>query len=122
MLTQDKVLKVILWTARIMGSLFLAFVLFFLIAHIFGEDETGEGFQSTAEVIMFICFPISTVIGLALALKWEGLGGVIVLIGMTGLLAMRPDLLSNPYFIIPFVPGILYISYWLITRLRYKYK
>lgn len=101
--------------ARITGSLILAFVLFFVLAHIFGEEESGSGFKNTSEAITFIFFPVSTVLGLGLALKWEGLGGLIVILGMIGLFIIRPDLLG-PLFLIPLIPGGLYSSYWLLSR------
>ena len=116
---QNKTATVIRWTARILGSLFLAFVLFFLIAYTFGSDESGEGFRSTGEFITFLFFPISTVIGLGLAWKWEGLGGFITVSGMVGLFSMRPDLLASPYMLVPAIPGILYGIYWQMTRTRH---
>ena len=111
-----KIATTIRWIARISGSLILAFILFFLLAHIFGEDESGNGFQNTKEVILFLFFPISTLIGLSLALKWEGLGGIITIVGMIGLFVIRPDLLNVIYMLLPIVPGILYTIYWLMTK------
>ena len=108
--------NIIRWIARILGTLFLAFVLFFLFAYAFGEDQSGEGFRSTGEFLTFILFPISTVIGLLVAYKWEGTGGLIITAGMAGLFIVRPELLSSAYMIIPVIPGILYISYWLLTK------
>jgi len=116
MTNQNKITTVILWVARISGSLILAFILFFLLAHIFGEDESGNGFQNTKEVILFLFFPISTLIGLSLALKWEGLGGIITIVGMIGLFVVRPYLINGIFMAIPIVPGILYTIYWLMTK------
>lgn len=104
------------WIARISGSLILAFVLFFLLAYLFGEDESGNSFRNANEVITFIFFPVSTVLGLSLAYKWEGLGGFITLSGMFGLFIIRPDLINGVYMAIPIFPGILYTIYWLWTR------
>ena len=81
MKNQKKNAILIRWIARIWGTLILAFVLFFILALIFGEDESGKGIFSTSEVITFIFFPISTVIGLTIAFKWEGLGGLITTLG-----------------------------------------
>ena len=112
MIIHKKVLQAVLLTARILGSAIFAFILFFLLAHVFGNEESGDGFRNAGEVVMFLFFPISTVIGLGLALKWEGLGGFITTVGMIGLFIMRPDLLFNMYMAIPIVPGILYLIYW----------
>ena len=112
-----KTITFIRWTARILGSLILLFILFFLFAHLFGEEESGEGFRNTQEVIMFLFFPISTFLGLSLALKWEGLGGIITTLGIIGLFVLRPDLIPKGLYIAaPIVPGILYIMYWLMTK------
>lgn len=79
-----------------LGTIILSFILFFTIAHIFGEEEAGEKFIDSEETITFIFFPINSIIGLTLLLKWEGLGGVIAVIGMFGLFLMRFDLITNP--------------------------
>lgn len=116
MTKQNKTKTVTLWTARITGTLILLFILFFLLAHIFGDDESGEGFRSTFEVITFVFFPITPVLGLILAYKWEGLGGMVTTLGMLGLFVMRPELMRAFYVAIPLVPGILYIIYWAMNR------
>jgi len=113
---RNKIVKIILWTARIWASLILAFFLFFLLAHIFGEEESGEGFQNTGEIIQFIFFPISTFVGLCLAWKWEALGGFIVVGGMIGLFILRPDLISFLFIGAFVVPGLLFIIYWYLSR------
>ena len=116
MANQNKFTSSILWIARITGSLILAFVLLFILAYLFGEDESGNGFQNTKEVISFIFFPISTIVGLSLAFKWEGFGGLITLIGMLGLFILRPHLLKSLYMAIPVIPGALYTTYWFLTK------
>lgn len=88
-------MKILLWTARITGSIILAFLLFFVLAHLFGTDESDNGFSSTEEILTFICFPISTIAGLSTAYKWPGLGGLITVIGCIGLFVLRSDLLDN---------------------------
>jgi len=110
-----KVTKTIIWIARIWSALILAFVLFFLLAYIFGNDESGEGFRSVSEIVQFICFPVSTVVGLSIALKFEGLGGFITVIGMIILFILRPDLIFNPLAIM-IIPGLLFITYWYLSR------
>jgi hypothetical protein len=119
MTSRHKFAITIRWIARITGSLILAFVLFFILAHLFGEEESDAGFRNTKEVITFIFFPVSLVVGLGLALKWEGLGGFIVLLGMTGLFMLRPDLLGAG-FMIPLIPAGLYIAYWFLSRNKWQ--
>jgi len=39
------------------------------------KEPDEDGLTSIKDYIAFICFPISTIIGLLIAFKWEGLGG-----------------------------------------------
>ena len=106
----------VLWTARVWGSLILAFVLFFLIASLFGE--WGEGLRNPRELLVFLTFPVSTVVGLAIAWRREGLGGLITVGGMIIAFIVRPDLIRNLFFSVGVVgPGILYLAYWALTRI-----
>jgi len=115
MKNQKKTANIIRWIARIWGTSILAFVLFFLFAHIFGTEEGGKGFNNNS--ISFIFFPVSSIIGLAIALKWEGLGGLITTVGIIGLFILRFDLISDPFFICGITaPGILYLVYWYLSN------
>ncbi|MCJ7467882.1 MAG: hypothetical protein MUO53_14465 [Maribacter sp.] len=117
MKNQTKTSNIIRWIARIWGTSIFAFVLFFLFAHIFRTEEGGNGFINTRESISFIFFPCSIIIGLAIALKWEGLGGLIITVGMIGLFITRFDLISEPFFICGITPpGILYLVYWHLSK------
>lgn len=115
MKNQKKTANIIRWIARIWGTSILAFVLFLLFAHIFGTEEGGNGFNNNS--ISFIFFPISSIIGLAIALKWEGLGGLITTVGIIGFFILRFDLISDPFFICGITPpGILYLVYWYLSK------
>jgi hypothetical protein len=67
----------------------------------------------------YLCFPVGTMIGLALSWKWEGLGGLITVGAIIGLFAMRPDLIPNLLFIGIGVIGLLFMVYWVFTRGRH---
>jgi len=117
MKNQVKKANIIRWVARIWGSLILAFVLFFILGHLFGDEGLGLENLSNRDIITFICFPVSSVIGLSIALKNEKIGGFITTLGIFGLLIVRSDLITNPYIIIGIVPpGILYLVYWLLSK------
>ncbi len=116
MKNQRKSANIIRWIARIWGSLILAFLLFFLLLHIFGNDESGEGFRSATEIITFICFPISAIVGLGLAWKWEGLGGLITVLGMIIFGILRPEMIINIFTIAILIPGLLFIIYWFLLK------
>jgi hypothetical protein len=115
MKNQPKTANIIRWIARIWGTTILAFVLFFLFADIFGSEESG-GIRDVKEAIVAIS-GIIAIIGLAIALKWEGLGGLLTIIGLTGLFIVRFDLVSNPYIIGGIAPpGVLYLIYWYLIK------
>lgn len=105
----------VLWTARISGSIILVFLLIFLLAYLVGDDESGNGFQGSHEVLAFIFFPVSTGIGLVTSYARAGLGGIITTAGILGLLILRPDLIGS-LLMVPMVPGVMYIAYWIMTR------
>jgi len=113
------------WIARIWGSLIVGFALIFLVAHIFGTEESGAGFQDTLELITFICFPIGTVIGLLIAYKWERLGGLIACLGLIvgHVIILIDGQFPNKFedfniLILFFPPGLLYLIYWFLSKKR----
>jgi hypothetical protein len=116
MKTQGKIAGVIRWTARILSALVIVFVLFFLLADIFGPEGTWSGTLSSKDAIAFAFFPLGSIIGLALAWKWEGLGGLVAVLSIVALVIVRPGLLSNPLLIgIVVVPGLLFIVCWYLS-------
>ena len=112
------IITTILWIARGWGTLVLAFVLFFLIAHLMGGAErNGDEFRKTNEILSFIFFPIGTAFGLALAIKWEGLGGLIGTLCMVVLFAIRFDLLKDFMFVAVILPPcLLYLIYGILSK------
>jgi hypothetical protein len=86
-----------------------------VLASVFKED--GDSFNSTGEMISFIFFfPMGLVVGLGLALKWEGLGGLIATVAMIGTFVVRPELINEPILIGFAVPGLFYLTYWLLAK------
>jgi hypothetical protein len=108
-------------TARILGTVLLAFLLFMLIGTLSGDSSEPDGFQfrDTKDLVGFLLFPVCTIIGLALAYKWPLLGGGIAVASTSVLVALRPDLLQLT-FLIMVTPGLLYMVYGLIERSRVR--
>jgi len=120
MKNKKQVALIVRWIARIWGSLSLAFMLLFVGAHLIGTI-TGEGepigkFNSVSEMISFAFFPVSIIIGLGIAWKWEGLGGFITIVGIIGFHLIRPDLIFNLMIDGLAIPGLFYILYWLLSK------
>lgn len=103
--------RLLLFAARIIGSLALAFLLFMLIGHLTGDANGPNGmvFNGMGEVVAFILFPVCTIIGLALAYKWELAGGLIAVGSILALVLLRTDLL-RPTFLLMALPGLLYVA------------
>lgn len=121
MKSKRRIASVIRLVARIWGSLFLLFLLFMVGAHVIGAisgaGASEDGFRSAAEVLTFIFFfPVGPMVGLALAWKWEGLGGAITTGGIIGLLVMSPASIDNPYFVGIGICGLLFLIYWALSR------
>ncbi len=107
--------KLLKWTARIWGILAI-----FLILYFFMTNEADHGIQVPSdEMFTFFLFPVSTITGLLIAFKWEGVGGLISTAGLIALFIMRPGLFWVPLFGLGlFPPGMFFMMYWLTSRKR----
>ena len=111
---RDLVLRIILWVSLILGGIVLAFVAWFLVAHLVQPQDNGS--NSTLEGLSFAFFPVGLSVGLAVAYWRRGLGGAIALGSMIGLFILRPDLLGHGLFLVFVVPGLGYVLHHLLTR------
>jgi len=120
------------WTARISGTLLVAFTLFFVIADFIDGMNRNNGAPlasfSTLIIIIFIIGGIALA-GLILALWKEGMGGVIslgsfILIYILNLFNTEASVRGGalPIFLIFSVPSILYLRYWKLTRDIFRHK
>jgi hypothetical protein len=114
------------WSARISGTLVVAFTLFFAIGSLMEEMGRNSASPSkafsTIIIIIFIVWGIALA-GLVLSIWKEGLGGFISLGGfmLTYILnlfnkeaSMRAE--AFPVFLIFSIPSILYLCYWKLTK------
>ena len=113
---QQKIATIVLRLAQIWGSLSLVFLLFFVGAHLFDNELKSDNFSSTGEVVTFLFFPVSTMIGLLTAYWKKGLGGMITTLGIIGLFILRSDLTNNYYMWILSLPGVLYLASWYLKQ------
>jgi uncharacterized membrane protein len=120
------------WTARISGTLFVAFTLFFVIASFIDSMNRNNGSPlaslSTLVIIIFIIWSIALA-GLILALWKEGIGGVIslgsfILMYILNLFNTEAPIRAGafPVFLIFSIPSILYLSYWKFTGGTFRHK
>ncbi len=117
------IINIIRWTARIIGTLIVAFTLLIVIGEILESYKVGNATSETFNSLMIITFSFWGV-GLAsliLALWYEGLGGFISLLCFMIFILLigvnpKPDVnFSNVLFIYLF-PAVLYLFYWWLKR------
>jgi hypothetical protein len=120
-------IKVIRWTARIWGALIILYVSIIIIGIIYSLITTGEADPHAEEDIPLIeysgpvLFSIST-IGLAVAWKFEGVGGAIVVLAQVLFMILhmvQEPISAEASFIFPMllsifvmIPGILFLISW----------
>ena len=117
---QNLVVTIIRWVARIWSILSLAFLLLFFGASIF--SSIGAATFVFKDVLRFVFFPIGLTMGLIIAWKWEGLGGIIAIGSIIGFHLQMLVIHGKPDFVL-FIellaaPGILFILYWILSRKR----
>ncbi|TJY37352.1 hypothetical protein E5167_05240 [Pontimicrobium aquaticum] len=108
-MSKKRTLKIILWSARILGALVIIFLLMMTIGELFTDSNITA--ISTSDAIALLLFPGTIILGLLLAFKWKGLGGLITVGGMICLHIIRPDLASSVLISAFAIPGLLYIIY-----------
>ncbi len=75
------------------------------------------GLEGWRDIAGFLAFPVSAVVGLGLALRWEGLGGAIVVGGVLAQFVLRPELVTELWFWLGVAaPGVLYLASWFLSR------
>jgi hypothetical protein len=107
------------WSARVLGTLAMGVVLLFA----FGEGLNLSHFTAR-ELVLFLFFPLGVCLGLALAWRWEGLGGGIAVASIAAFYLVH-RLTSSGFprgfaFAAFAAPGFLFLLCWLWTRLTAK--
>jgi hypothetical protein len=99
--------KILRWTARVLGTLVLLLFLVFLI----GEGAPKPSILTAHEKLMFAALGVM-LLGLIVAWRWAGIGGLLALLGylLFGLLA-GPRVIISP-FLAGGVAGCLHLLAW----------
>lgn len=114
-------MHIILWSARIIGTLMVIFTLFIGIGEILeGQGRPGASSFDPFLIITFIIWG-SGLAGLLLALWKEGLGGIISLFCFAIfniLVATSPNPGSrySVVLLIFIIPSLLYLCYWWLRK------
>jgi hypothetical protein len=99
-------INVIRWIARIIA----AFMILLTIVFFLGEEVFDKSPGTGAPIpFMMILLSILMLGGLGLAFKWELPGGIISLIGFTGIILDNTDAATKPMFFLFALPAVLFI-------------
>jgi hypothetical protein len=100
--------SVVRWTARALGTFIAGILLMFMI----GEHYNPFTMQ-LRDAIHTLLMPVGVVVGLALAWRWEQLGGALATGGMTGWYLFETvksgRLTTGWYFALILLPGLLFL-------------
>ena len=101
--------KELWWTVRILSALIIAFSLYMFLGHISNYSSSNP-----MEVSSIVGLSISGLglLGLALAWKWELIGGVIALASFITIGIMEPVLFTIPWLYIFPLSAVLFIILW----------
>jgi hypothetical protein len=116
-------LSVVLWTARIVGTLIVFFTLFIGIGEMLeGQNKPGLGLDNST-IITFVVWGIGLA-GLLFAMWKPGTGGLISLLSFIVfiiLVAVNPDSTYKAVLLIFLLPSILFILAWWLKKQQIKY-
>ena len=119
MQNKNQIEVIILWTARIWGSIMLLFGLIMfggeIVEHLSGKPSFS--IDSVSDLLVILFFPAGTLIGLGIAWKWEGLGGLVIIGGIIcSQMIKHGTILFDPLTFLFGAPGLLFLIYWYLSR------
>jgi len=121
---KNRKVVIIRWIARIWSIASIAFLLFMVIGHLFGSEQSNP--PTFGEMVGLFFFPLGVFIGLIIAWKWEGLGGMIAIGSIicfhVTMLITGGSLDINPFIDGVAASGLLFLVCWLLSRGRLETK
>ena len=104
---KSRITFIILWAARISGGIVLLLFISSLAEELIDGNFMNSTFNFYDEAWKKIVFFAGTILGLLLAYKWEGLGGLLTTVAL---------IVSGFIHPLVMIPGLLYIVYYLMRR------
>lgn len=114
MKNRNSLYNILKWTARGISLFFIITLLLVGIGSIF---ESGPPPSEAWFGLLFM--PIGFIIGLIIAWKWEGLGGLMALLSLIGFqlfLLLQYGNFSSLFPLLTGIPAILFLLYWFLTK------
>ena len=94
------------WIARILSAVSIGLLTMFL-------TEPGGGWPATNELRGLALFPGAVAVGLALAWKYEAMGGIVAIAGLAGFYlwhyVVDATWPGGPYFVLFALPAVLFL-------------
>jgi hypothetical protein len=113
---ENMTIKIIRWISRITGGIILLFWGFIFLSDLFESSQNRSANPADFYDIAYLTLMVISIIGLAIAWKWELLGGIITLAAYTINVLINPRILVIYFhFILPLL-GILFITVWNLSR------
>lgn len=119
----DLIINIIRWSARIIGTLIVAFTLLIVIGELLESYKGGYATSETFNFLIIITFSFwgAGLASLILALWHEGVGGFVSLICFMIFILLigvnpKPDVNFSNVLFIYLIPSVLYLFYWWLKR------
>lgn len=100
------------WAARALSALVILFWGFFLLADVLGGGE-GTSLSLGLRDYVGLAAMGAWLVGLAVAWKWELIGGVTALVAFMISGVANMSVFSLPFWVIPAAAGFFLVSWWL---------
>jgi len=110
----NRTAKICRWLARIVSGGIVLFWGCFLLAPLFGSGEQPSRPLNTRDYVGLTLMGVS-LLGFAVAWKWELLGGLMALVGYGTLVALNAAGLTDLYILWP-ITAVLFLSSWWLHR------
>ena len=118
------IITVIRWTARLWSIPSILFIAVMLAGEVFSPHSPPP--SSVRDLTGFALFPFGVCLGIALAWRWELLGGCISVASFLGfyslLYLIDGRIPKGPYFALVAVPGFLFLFASLLNYITQKRK
>lgn len=115
-MTLNTFTRAIRYSALTLDVVAILFIGTFVIGHLFGSEDNME-LVTTPEKIMMFFFPWCTLAGLFLALKKHFAGGLMVVLSIVAFHLVRHELRLSLIDVMA-LPGLLFIVWYVVTRLQ----
>ena len=107
------------WVARILGGLIVVFWGMFLVAHLVGDAGTSSRPMAWQDYAI-VASLVTSLVGLVLAWKWEGIGAAITLVSVAVCAAFNSRALVFPGTLIPITALLFASTRWIRQLLEVK--